>query len=70
MPWIMGGYFNLITSLYEKKGGINLLDQDSYHFKETIGVLRMVDWETSNGTFTWNNHLKRCPSNCLTLITS
>jgi endonuclease/exonuclease/phosphatase family metal-dependent hydrolase len=50
------GDFNIITSLPEKSGGLNRLDQDSDRFKETISDLGLVDWETTNGTFTWRNH--------------
>jgi hypothetical protein len=48
----MEGYFNLITSLFERSGRLNHLEQDFERFKETIGNLGLVDWETSNGTFT------------------
>jgi len=55
-PWIMEGDFNIISSLLENKGGVNRLDQDSDHFKETLNDLHFAYWETNNGIFTWNNH--------------
>jgi hypothetical protein len=53
------GDFNIITSLSEKIGGLNLLEKDFERSKDIIGDLDLVDWETSNGTFTWNNHEAR-----------
>lgn len=55
-PWIIEGDFNIITSLPEKSECLNHLDQDSKRFKDSINNLGLVDWETSNGTFTWSNH--------------
>jgi exonuclease III len=55
LHWIIGGDFNIITSLAEKKGGIPRLDMEADLFKETIYNLHLVDWETENGIFTWNN---------------
>jgi hypothetical protein len=53
--WILGGDFNIIRSLEEKKGGSRRLDQDSCSFNNLIEDLRLVDLETSNGTHTWTN---------------
>jgi hypothetical protein len=50
----LGGHFNIITSLYEKKGGIQRLDANSGAFSHLIHSLKLVDMETSNGLFTWN----------------
>jgi hypothetical protein len=50
--WIMGGEFNLITSLAKKRGGIRRLDQDHMLFKDFIQNHQLIDLETSNGTFT------------------
>jgi len=49
---ILGGDFNIITSLSEKQGGLNQLDLDSEHFKEILKEMSLVDWETNNGIFT------------------
>jgi len=53
--WILGGDFNIIRSLEEKKGVSRRLDQDSSSFNNLIEDLRLVDLETSNGTHTWTN---------------
>jgi exonuclease III len=53
-PWLLGGDFNIITSLSEKSGGLNRLDQDSTRFKETISDLGLVDL----GNHQWNIHLE------------
>jgi len=42
-PWIVGGDFNIITSLEEKKGGIRKLDKDNIQLKE---VLQTSNWNT------------------------
>jgi hypothetical protein len=42
-PWIIGANFNIITSLPQKSGCLNYLDQDSEIFKETISDLGLVD---------------------------
>jgi hypothetical protein len=54
-PWILGGDFNLITTLQDKKGGCISLTQEDICFKEFIENNDMIDLETSNGIFTWNN---------------
>jgi hypothetical protein len=41
-PWIVRGDFNLITSLWDKKGGIHKLDMDITTFKDTINKLRLI----------------------------
>jgi endonuclease/exonuclease/phosphatase family metal-dependent hydrolase len=53
--WIMGGDFNIILSLEEKKGGIRRLDKESANFQDMIDTLHLIDVETWNGTFTWTN---------------
>eukprot|EP00253_Pinus_taeda_P018718 PITA_18718 len=55
VDWIIGGDFNLIRSLEEKKGGIRKMDHFMDKFNELIEVLRLVDIETINGICTWNN---------------
>lgn len=39
----------------EKKGGLHRLDQEHLAFKDFIQDHHLIDLETSNGTFTWNN---------------
>jgi exonuclease III len=53
--WLMGGDFNLITSLEEKKGGLRRLDLKHLAFKEFIQDHQLIDLETNNGIYTWNN---------------
>ena len=53
--WIIGGDFNLIRNLGEKKGGICSLNPASTLFNNTISDLDLIDVRTSNGLFTWNN---------------
>lgn len=55
MPWIIVGDFNMIISLLEKKGGTRQLSRDSIAFQNFIMNMGLVDTETINGTFTWNN---------------
>ena len=51
----MGGDFNMIKSLSEKKGGTRTLSKDSIAFYNFIDNMKLVDTDTSNGLFTWNN---------------
>jgi exonuclease III len=53
--WIVGGDFNIIRSLEEKKGGSRRLDRDSEAFNSLIDDLRLIDIEANNGTHTWTN---------------
>eukprot|EP00253_Pinus_taeda_P008746 PITA_08746 len=53
--WIIGGDFNLIRSLEEKKGGIRRRDHFMDSFNDMIEELRLVDIQTINGIYTWNN---------------
>eukprot|EP00253_Pinus_taeda_P010493 PITA_10493 len=53
--WIIGGDFNLIRSLDEKKGGLRRRDHFMDSFNEMIEELRLVDIQTINGIYTWNN---------------
>lgn len=55
VPWIMGGDFNMIKSLLEKKGGTRTLSKDSIAFQTFIDNMKIVDTDMSNGLFTWNN---------------
>jgi len=54
-PWIIGGDFNMITTLEEKRGGLRRVDSDMEAFRDMISEQRMVDIQTINGTHTWNN---------------
>jgi exonuclease III len=53
--WTLGGDFNIIRSLEEKKGGSRRLDLDTIDFNTLIDDLNLIDLETSNGTHTWTN---------------
>eukprot|EP00253_Pinus_taeda_P031160 PITA_31160 len=55
VDWIIGGDFNLIRSLEEKKGGIRKMDHFMEKFNDLIDELRLVDIQTINGICTWNN---------------
>eukprot|EP00253_Pinus_taeda_P023451 PITA_23451 len=52
---ILGGDFNMITSLMEKKGGLRKLNRDGEQFKEFIDNTHLVDVYPKQGSFTWNN---------------
>jgi len=53
--WIVGGDFNMIRAIGEKKGGIRRPDQNMEEFNEMITEQRLVDIPTINGVHTWNN---------------
>jgi hypothetical protein len=53
--WIVGGDFNMILTLEEKRGGKKCLEQDNIKFQELIEQLNLVDIENGNGTYTWTN---------------
>jgi hypothetical protein len=53
--WIVGGDFNMILMLEEKRGGKKFLEQDNIKFQELIEQLNLVDIENGNGTYTWTN---------------
>eukprot|EP00253_Pinus_taeda_P009861 PITA_09861 len=55
IPWIMGGDFNMIKSLSEKKGGTRALSKDSLAFQTFTDKMKLVDTDMINGLFTWNN---------------
>jgi len=56
---IIGGDFNMILNLWEKKGGLRKLDRDAKAFQETINKMELVDMQSANGTYTWNNRRGR-----------
>ncbi len=45
----------MIRSLSEKKGGTRALNKDSLAFQTFSENMKLVDIETNNGLFTWNN---------------
>lgn len=53
--WIIGGDFNMIRTVGEKKGGVRRPDQNMEEFNEMIIEQRLVDIPTTNGVHTWNN---------------
>ena len=53
--WLIGGDFNLITTLGEKKGERRALDKYQEAFSEFLAQSSLVDVETGCGWFTWNN---------------
>ena len=50
--WVVGGDFNLITSLEEKKGGRPCLEEECNICCETIEYLSLVDITPGVGWFT------------------
>ena len=52
---IIGGEFNMITSLTEKKG-LNIISTEYRLFKEDINDCRLVDLQPFACCFTWNNY--------------
>ena len=50
--WMVGGDFNIITSLAEKRGGMRRMDTDMELFRDTIAKQRPVDIPTINGVNT------------------
>jgi hypothetical protein len=53
--WILRGDFNIIVSLEEKRGGIQILDKESDKFQNLIKDLHLIDIEAQNGVSTWSN---------------
>ena len=52
--WVIGGDFNLISNLWEKKGGRRSLDKYQEAFYNFLTQSPMIDMETGNDWFTWN----------------
>jgi hypothetical protein len=50
--WIIGGDFNIILYLEEKKGGNRRLNKNSEGFQKIIEDLHLIDIEARNDTFT------------------
>jgi len=55
IPWILGGEFTMIKSLSETKRWTKIISRDSIAFHNFIDNMKLVDIDTSNGLFTWNN---------------
>ena len=53
--WIIGGDFNMITFLREKKGARRVLDRYKEDFSDYVGHSPLIDIEMGNGWYTWNN---------------
>lgn len=51
----MGGDFNMIKSLSKKKGGTKVINKDSLEFQAFTKNLKLVDSDSENGLFNWNN---------------
>ena len=51
----MGGYFNLINSLKENKGGRRVLEKFQEAFQDFLARDPLIDLETGDGSYTWNN---------------
>ena len=47
--WIVGGDFNLITALREKKQGRRVLDKYQEEFRDILAHSSLVDLETGDG---------------------
>ena len=54
-PWLIGGDFNLIRSLDEKKGAVRTISAASNLFNKFIEEKKLVDIRPTNGLFTWQN---------------
>jgi hypothetical protein len=53
--WILGGDFNLICNLDEKRGGTRRIMVESGKFQGVIDNLGLIDMKTPNGLFTCMN---------------
>ena len=51
-PLIIGGDFNMISNLEDKKRGLNTLSVEDEAFKTMISSCEMVDVQTSSSFFT------------------
>jgi len=54
-PWIVGGDFNMIKALGEKRGELRRTEIDMEAFGDWTEAQRLVDIQTINGIHTWNN---------------
>ena len=53
--WILGGDFNMITTLGEKKGGLRKLDKDAEAFNTFIVASKLIDVPIVNVLYASNN---------------
>ena len=53
--WLLGGDYNMITNLTEKKGGLRREEPEMELFRDLITDLMLVDIPTVNSKYTWNN---------------
>jgi len=53
--WIVGGDFNLIKSLAEKRGGLRRMNIAMEQFGDMTREQGLIDIQTINGNHTWNN---------------
>lgn len=54
-PWIVGGDFNMIKSINKKNGGLRRIEADMKTFGDWIAEQRLVEIQTTNGIYAWNN---------------
>ncbi|XP_059064693.1 uncharacterized protein LOC131856787 [Cryptomeria japonica] len=52
---IIGGDFNVILELADKRGGIRKVTRDILDFRNFIQKIEVVDCKPTDGWFTWNN---------------
>ena len=52
---ILGGDYNLIMSLQDKRGDRRILSKEDKLFKEFIEENNMIDLQSNNGIYTCNN---------------
>ena len=55
---IIGGDFNVVLCMEEKKGGSNQVCKTMEDFKDWIQKDSLMDIKTKNGIYTWNNRRK------------
>eukprot|EP00253_Pinus_taeda_P023063 PITA_23063 len=53
--WVLGGDFNMIASMEEKKGGRCKINRDGSLLKDFIQNNWLIDLPTANSFYTWNN---------------
>jgi hypothetical protein len=51
----LGGDFNMILTLEEKRGGKKRLEKDSAKFQEVLDLHKLIEIENGNATFTSTN---------------
>jgi len=53
--WLIAGDFNMTTTKYKKKGGLQREEPEMEKFRDLQVKLKMIDIPTINGKYTWNN---------------